>query len=178
MICPWFILFFDLFHVSQGLKNVLCNLMDAEQFQFELRQVHHLLWFSCVKFHFDHVQRIHRKRSLTLFQQCNITFKKTGFKVSVVCPPVAWQCAEHFGRMWQCQHCRKVSQHRALGGLQSQNIRTEVDLFHQSINFQISHFRFSLQTLSHTESSHLPLFKNKYIYIYIYIYICNHADIC
>lgn len=124
---------------------------------------------SCVKFHFDQLQRIHRKRSFTLFQQCNITFKKTGFKVSVVCPPVAWRCAEHFGRMWQCQHCRKVSQHRALGGLQSQNIRTEVDLFHQSINFQISHFRFSLQTLSHTESSHLPLFKNKYVYIYIYM---------
>ena len=90
--------------------------------------------------------------------------------MSVVCPPVAWRCAEHFGRMWQCQHCRKVSQHRALGGLQSQNIRTEVDLFHQSINF-----RFSLQTLSHPKSSHLPLFKkDKWLYIYINMQACWH----
>ena len=36
--------------------------------------------------------------------------------------------------------------------------------------FSISHFRFSLPTLSHTESSHLPLFKKMNIYnIYIYI---------
>ncbi len=75
------------------------------------------------------------------------------------CPPLAWQCAEHFGRMWQCQNCRKVSQHRA-----------DLDLFHQSI--AISRFTFSLQTLSRTFTVPLPLSTT------IYMQPCWHVFFC
>lgn len=128
---------------------------------------------SCVKFHFDHVQRIHRKRSLTLFQQCNINLKK-----------LVSRC-QSFAHLWlddvpstsgECGSVSIVGRCLSTEHWEDCNHKTSEPKWICFTNLSISGFQSK-----HYHTLKVPIYHfskkiNDYIYIYKYASMLTYAS--